>query len=90
MLRICKMAHHETHNQTHNQHTQRNKNMVLLRDARFSCLQNCSVSQRFQFSFSFANSVVVAGFHHSYYLDRLVVEAWTGEEDEDEDENKGR
>ena len=76
MLRIRKMAHHETHNQTHNKQTQGNKNMALLRGARFSCLRNCSVSQRFQFSFSFsfANSVVVAGFHHSYCLVRLVVE----------------
>ena len=70
MLCIRKMAHYETHNQQ----TQRNKNQALLRDARFSCLRDCSVSQRFQFSFSFANSVVVAGFHHSYCLDRLVVE----------------
>ena len=70
MLCIRKMAHYETHNQQ----TQRNKNQALLRDARFSCLQDCSVSQRFQFSFSFANSVVVAGFHHSYCLVGSVVE----------------
>ena len=70
MLRIRKMAHYETHNKQ----TQGSKNQALLRDANFSRLRNCSVSQRFQFSFSFANSVVVAGFHHSYCLDRLVVE----------------
>ena len=70
MLRIRKMAHYEAHNQQ----TQRNKNQALLRDARFSCLRDCSVSQRFQFSFSFANSVVVAGFHHSYCLVGSVVE----------------
>ena len=56
--------------ETHNRQSQRNKNQALVRDARFSRLRDCSVSQRFQFSFFFANSAVVARFRHSQCLDR--------------------